>query len=125
MILFLWFCHVSKCTLHLCCSAFFKMPSNIESIATNKITLVEYLPWTIYLGCSVIFDILVLALSLSPQLESGFQWKKQSTYTYITRRFYFDALFYFTMSLLVSTFNLVWIVLHRHNGLLWAIAGPM
>jgi len=122
MTIFLWCCYGSKCTFHLFCSVFFNMPSSIQAISTNKITMKEYLPWVIYLSCSVLFDVLILVLSLSPRLD-GLRW--QPTLSHISSRFYYDAIFYFTMSLLVSIFNLAWIVTHRHNGLLWAIAGPM
>lgn len=98
------------------------MPSDFLSYSSRESPLDQYLPWVLFVGCSVAFDVLVLALSISPQVK-GFKW--QPTYSHIAKRFYFDAIMYFGISLVVSIFDLAWITAHRSDGLLVALATPM
>jgi len=124
MTVFLWCCYAIVCIFHLCCASLIKMPSDFFSPASTLITpLDQYLPWILFVACGVVFDVLVLALSIAPQMEGFTKWKP--TYSRIAKKFYFDAIVYFGLSLFVSIFDLAWIIAHRYHGILVALATPV
>jgi hypothetical protein len=123
MAISLWCCYIIVCSFHLCCAALLKLPDDFLTQTSNWIIpLRQYLPWTLYIGCSVAFDVLILALSLSPQME-GLKWKP--SYSHVAKKFYFDAIMFFGFSLIVSTLDLAWILSHRYNGMLITFVAPM
>lgn len=126
MTIFLWCCYAVVCIFHLCCAGLVQMPVDYltpDPTSTLVTPLDQYLPWVFFLGLSVAFDCLVLALSIAPQMEGFSKWKP--TYSHIAKKFYFDAIGYFAVSLFVSTFDLAWIIAHRYDGILVALTMPM
>lgn len=122
MKIFLWCCYAIVCIFHLCCSALVEIPDGFLLAAGNRPPLQTYLPWIFFVSANVAFDLLILILSLAPQFE-GYEWKP--TYSVVARRFYFDAITYFTISLAVSIFDCAWIIAHRYDGLMVTFAIPM
>lgn len=99
-----------------------EIPDGFLQAAGSRPPLRAYLPWIFFVSANVAFDLLILILSLEPQIE-GYQWKP--TYSSVARRFYFDAITYFTISLTVSIFDCAWIIVHRYDGLMVTFAIPM
>lgn len=122
MAIFLWTLYAALCIFHLCLASRVRLPADFLMVSHLFSPLDQYVPWVVFVGISVAFDVFVLVLSLVPQMEG---WKWKPTYSPVAKRFYFGTIMYFAISLVVQMFDFVWILEHRSDGLLVALITPV